>query len=138
MSCLNSAAFERISASAIKTRPEFNGPNIWNARLELADGSMFVLDIGWFIPELPASTIAITGPNGTITVDSRTGAAILQRNGQRESLKLAPLSQNWAGQLDAFAESIDRGEAKVATVHDGLRALQATIDCEESALLRSN
>lgn len=131
---LNNSAFTKISASALRTHPEFNGPNIWAARFEMADGSVFTLDIGWLLPELPESTVAITGPNGALTVNTRSGIGELLKNGAHEKLELPPLMQNWAGQLDVFAAAIERGEATVATVQDGLRTLSATTMCEAAYL----
>jgi hypothetical protein len=34
--------------------------------------------------------------------------------------------------LDIFAKAIDRREARVATVEDGLRSLEASLACEAS------
>jgi UDP-N-acetylglucosamine 3-dehydrogenase len=132
MTQFNNSTYRKISASALRTRPEFNGPNIWAARFEMADGSVSTLNIGWLLPELPDSNIAITGPNGALTINTRSGIGEFLRNGTRVKLELPPLIQNWAGQLDVFASAMDCGEATIATVHDGLRALSATTACESS------
>ena len=130
MQLFNASALVSADASALKTSDDFKGPNLWSARFKLADGSLFNLEIGWFIPDLPRNTILIAGPRGALEADLRTGRGSYQRGGKTEALRLDPLVQNWRGQLDNFALSIETRRVRQATIHDGLRALRATIACE--------
>jgi myo-inositol 2-dehydrogenase / D-chiro-inositol 1-dehydrogenase len=129
---LNPGQLLRVSACATTTDPQFKGPNLWNARFELKDGSLLVIDIGWFLPKLPPSTVTIVGPGGAVSVDARTGEGRADFRDGSAVIAGLPLTQDWKRQLDTFAEAIDRGRAEVATVYDGLRALAATIACERS------
>jgi predicted dehydrogenase len=105
---------------------------MWAAQFEAADGSVLQLNHGWFIPS--RSRVHIAGPHGALEVDLRSGGAeVWKKGGEAERIQTDPFfPQNWALQLDAFAEAIDRGEARKATVDDGLRALRATLACETS------
>jgi hypothetical protein len=66
-------------------------------------------------------------------VDIRKGEGQVSRDGRVEAFRSQPFAQNWAAQLDAFAEAIDTGGATGPTVYDGLRALEATLACEQAA-----
>jgi predicted dehydrogenase len=132
----NAAPLVRVHATAVRTQDFFHGPNIWSARFDVADGSVLALEIGWFVPDLPLCPVSMIGPNGTIEVNLRTGFGTIGRRGIRPrrnaNIKLEPLTQDWMTQLDVFAEAMDCGKAKIATVRDGLRALTATLACERS------
>jgi predicted dehydrogenase len=127
----NPAGLVRVHATATKSCPDLHGPNVWVAQFGVADGSLFQLNIGWFVAA--RWRVHIVGPQGTLDVDLQSGAGEFLQDGKAEKIRLDPLlPQRWACQLDAFAEAIDRGEARTATVDDGLRALRATLACETS------
>ena len=116
----------------MQTESDFNGPNIWSAQLSTADGSVLEIEVGWLLPSLPPSTISVVGPNGYAQLDMNSGQGVYSHGGKIEKISAGPLLQNWRRQLNVFAQAIDEGEAKIATVEDGLRALTSTIACEES------
>ena len=120
-------------AEAVRTAPDFAGPNLWSAQLGLADGSLLRLEIGWLLPELPPCAVEITGPDGHLALNPVTGRGTCRIGGREELLALPPMAPEWGRQYDAFAAAIDRGAAPEATVEDGLRALEVTKACEESA-----
>lgn len=131
--CWNSSPFTHIHATAMKTSRDFKGPNLWNASLQTADGSTLQMEVGWLLPDLPPCELSIAGPNGTVQLRLFEGRGEWRRRGRVEKLRVEPMKQDWARQLDAFASAMDRGRPVGATVEDGLRVLEATQACEESA-----
>lgn len=129
----NPSPWTRLQASAERTEPDFDGPNLWRAEIELADGSALDVRIGWLLPDLPPCAIAIEGPNGYLELNPSTGVGLWQIAGEARSFALRPLAPEWDRQYDAFADAIDRGRAEVATVEDALYALEVTAACEASA-----
>ena len=131
---LNPSPLVRVQALAVRTEPDFSGPNLWSAQFQTADGSALQVEVGWFLPMLPVCTsfARIAGPGGCAGVDLRTGLGDLSTGGVVHPVQTPPLAQEWAIQLDVFAEAIARGCASIATVRDGLRALAATTACEAS------
>lgn len=129
----NSAPLTQTQAMALKTEPDFDGPNLWSAQFRARDGSVLQLEIGWLLPTLPPSTISITGPRGSFQLRLADGAGELALAGVKTAVRVEPLIQNWQAQLDVFAEAIAGGKSRVATVADGLRALAATKACEKAA-----
>lgn len=127
------APWTSASAVAKQTSPEFGGPNVWDSRIELADRSTLNVKIGWLLPELPPSTVTIIGPDGRLDFNCGAGRGVLEIGSQETALQAPPLAPEWARQYAAFAEAIECGRAVVATVDDGLRALETTIACEQSA-----
>ena len=128
----NPSLLERVQAMAVRTEEDFEGPNLWSTQFSAADGSVLNLEIGWFLPALPRSALLILGPNGRLHLDLFAGTGEFAGDGTVEPLRIESLAQNWAGQLDGFAESIDRGKTQTATITDGLRVLVATTACEEA------
>lgn len=129
----NPAPWTRLRATAVRTAPEFAGPNFWEAAIDLADGSTLEVEVGWLLEKLPPGSVAIEGPNGQLHFDLSTGAGRWQIAGREAVLSLPPLAPEWKRQYDAFASAIEVGAATVATVDDGLRALEITAACEASA-----
>ncbi|MCA1686076.1 MAG: Gfo/Idh/MocA family oxidoreductase [Planctomycetia bacterium] len=129
----NPSPWVRLHASAECTEPDFEGPNLWHAEIDLADGSTLDVEIGWLLPDPPPCRVAIEGPNGQLALDPTTGLGRWRIGAESGTLALSPLSPEWGRQYDAFSEAIRRGRAVVATVDDGLRALEVTAACEESA-----
>ena len=121
----------RVQAKSIRTQ-DFGGANMWFAQFETRDGSIFELEIGWFLPHYPNSYVQLVGPKGFLEVDFVTGQGLVAINGREETLAVQPMKQEWSIQLDHFATAIDRGTAETATVKDGLRALTTSLACEES------
>jgi predicted dehydrogenase len=129
----NSSPWTRVSAFAQRTSPEFLGPNVWNAQVELADLSTLHMKVAWLLPELPPSTISVEGPLGRIQFDCASGQGEYEVEAERRVLSLPPLAPEWQRQYDAFARAIERGAADCATVENALRALEITAACELSA-----
>ncbi len=128
----NHSPFIQAMATAVRTEGDLAGPNIWSAMITMQDGSALQLNIGWLIPHVPASTVSITGPYGSLCVDLFAGTGQSEYAGNRETLSVAPLEQAWQRQLDVFAEAIDRGKAVEATVYDGWTAMAAARACERA------
>jgi len=129
----NPAPWVRVRASAERTEPDFAGPNLWLASVELADRSVLEIEIGWLLPEIPPCAVTVEGPNGRLELNPVSGAGRWRINGEQGVLSLPPLAPEWDRQYNAFAEAIDRGYATEATIEDGLRALEVTISSEVSA-----
>jgi predicted dehydrogenase len=98
-----------------------------------ADGSEIDIDIGWLLPELPPCSIAIDGPGGRVSFHPTTGACRWDVHGHGGPLTPGPMRPEWDRQYDAFAKAVAEGAATVATIEDGLRALEITTACEASA-----
>jgi predicted dehydrogenase len=130
----NPTPWTRVRARAERTATDFSGPNRWHATVDLADGSLLEVRIGWLLTELPPCEVAIEGPNGYLELDPSSGTGHCRIGGESATLALPPIAPEWDRQYDAFAEAIERGRAEVATVEDGLRALGVTSACELSAL----
>ena len=131
----NDSPWVRATAIAKKTQPAFAGPNSWNADIELADGSMIDLKVAWLLSEPPYSRVSIAGPAGSLTFDCLTGQGSFEVEAEGRSLALPRLRPEWRRQYDAFEKAIRHHRATVATVDDGLRALEVTAACELSARL---
>ena len=122
-----------VAASSRKTLDIFDGPNVWNARINFKDETTLEVQVGWLLAELPPSTIDIRGPSGQLHFNLATGRGEMRVVGLQQSLDWKPIAAEWHRQYDAFAEAIDAGTATRATVHDALRALEITAACELSA-----
>lgn len=129
----SSAPWQQASAVAQQTNPNFSGPNVWHADVESADRSTLSVKVAWLLPENPHSTVTLVGPEGRIDFDCTTGHGVIETSAGEQPFRTAPLAPQWRRQYDAFAQGIERGRALAATVDDGLRALEATIACEQSA-----
>lgn len=129
----NPSPWTRACATAEKTSPDFAGPNLWHAMIDLADGSALEVEVGWLLPELPPCVVEIEGPGGRLELDPIRGVGRWRIEGKSSLLDLPPLAPEWDRQYDAFAAALDRGRAEVATIADGLRALEVTAACELSA-----
>jgi predicted dehydrogenase len=129
----NGSPWTSVSAFAQQTSPSFRGPNIWNAHVELADLSTLTIKLGWLLPDLPQSAIAVEGPGGTIHFNCATGEGEYQVESEHRQLTLQPTAPEWERQYDAFAAAIEQGRAISATVDDALRALEVTTAGELSA-----
>ncbi len=127
----NSSPWAQVQAMATRTEAEFHGPNLWSAQFQCADQSLLHVEIGWLLPDLPPSGAEIVGPRGRMAL-SYAGSGVYYAAGKAETFSVPPYRQEWARQLDVFAEAMDRGRATTATVQDGLRALEASIACETS------
>lgn len=129
----NPSPWARAHASAVKTEADFNGPNLWDAQIRLQDGSIFHLEVGWGLPPpLPECRFRISGPRGWMDLNVRTATGRWCRGGEIHELKSIPMAQDWAAQLDVFADGLATGQVKQSTVKDGLRALVASKACERS------
>lgn len=133
VSLWNHSPWRNVSAVARQTSPSFSGPNVWSSRIEFEDQSTLDVKIGWLLPELPLSTVTVSGPEGRLDFNCVTGQGHLERGGVEQPFALPPLAPHWERQYQTFADAIDRGHADLATVLDGVRALEVTAACELSA-----
>lgn len=133
VSLWNHCPWQSVSAVAQQTSPLFSGPNVWNSRIEFDDQSTLNVKIGWLLPELPPSTVTVNGPDGRLDFNCVTGRGHLELNGVEQPFALSPLAPHWERQYQTFADAIGRGHAELATVTDGVRALEVTAACELSA-----
>jgi predicted dehydrogenase len=129
----NDSAWSAVSAVTQQSSPNFPGPNIWNARIDFENRSMLAVKIAWLLPDLPHSTVTIVGSEGRLDFDCVTGRGHVDVAGVEQSFMLPPLAPHWRRQYEAFADAVKRGRATIATVYDGLRALETTAACELSA-----
>lgn len=129
----NASPYTRVQAMAIRTEPDFAGPNFWSTRFAKEDGSVLTLDVGWLMPRMPVSEMSVAGPNGTLRVQFATGKGEARIGAEVRELSLPPTVQPWARQLDAFARAVDTGVSDSAPVSRGWDALVATKACEKSA-----
>ncbi len=128
----NPSPWTRVRARADRTELDFDGPNHWRAKIDLADGSLLEVEIGWLLPDLPPCSISIEGPHGRLHLNLGNGAGRRWIEGDSASLALPPMAPEWGRQYDAFALAIERGRAEGATIDDALHALEVTTACEES------
>jgi len=126
-----------ISAATQQTSPIFLGPNIWNAKIDFGNHSTLAIKIAWLLPDLPDSTVTIVGPEGRLDFNCVTGAGHIEAADVERDFTVPPLAPHWQRQYQAFAEAVKRGRATIATVYDGLRALETTAACELSAKVGS-
>lgn len=125
--------YTRASAVAVKTEADLDGPNLWSTQFAMADGSALTLEIGWLLPALPPLDLTIVGPNGALTMNMASGQGRFSTGGAGAAVSVPPIAQGWDGQLDTFAEAIDRGVSTIAPVQRGWAALVATHACERAA-----
>lgn len=133
VSLWNHGAWRTVSAVTQQTSPTFSGPNVWSSHIEFDDQSTLDVKIGWLLPELPPSTVTVNGPEGRLDFNCVTGRGHLELGGGEQAFTLPPLAPHWERQYQTFADAIDRGFADLATVSDGVRALEVTAACELSA-----
>lgn len=129
----NPSPWTRVRASAERIGSFLDGPNLWHAEIELADGSALEIDLGWLLPELPPCGVSLLGPNGEAELNPVTGLGHWRVGESLGVLNLPPLAPEWDCLYDAFARATDRGVAEEATIEDGMRALEVTAACETSA-----
>ena len=133
VSLWKNSPWRRISSVAQQTAPSFSGPNVWTSRIEFEDDSTLDVKVAWLLTELPQSTVTVNGPEGRLDFNCVTGQGQLEIGGVEEPFKLPPLAPHRQRQYQTFADAIDRGHANLATVDDGVRALEVTAACELSA-----
>lgn len=127
------ASWTRVRATSQRTSAGLPGPNVWHAVISQADGSEVEIDVGWLLPKLPPCSITIEGPGGRVGFNPTTGVGRWHIHGHRGALVPGPMRPEWDMQYDAFAKAVAQGVAAVATIEDGLRALEITAACEASA-----
>ncbi len=128
----NTSPYTQVQARAIKTEPDFAGPNVWLARYDMADGSVLEVEVAWFLPAFLPCEVSIEARGGSLRYDLSAGMGELRTRNKVEPFQLSPLSQPWARQLDGFAASIDAGRSLTAPIQRGWDALAATTAAEES------
>ena len=124
--------FVSACAQAIRTLPEFAGPNIWNVSLALDDNSLLQISVAWLIPEPGENRLTIIGPDGSLDVSLSTGKGCLLHRGRRRLLRLPRFTQGWHTQLDVFSRAITTRSAQGPTFADGLAVLRAAEACQLS------
>ncbi len=129
----NPSPWKRVRATAERSLPTLPGPNLWRAEVQLADESVLEIEIGWLLPELPPCGVSIEGPNGRLELNPVTGAGWRRIANHETTLALPPMTPEWDRQYDAFAAAIEGTAPVPATVQHGMRALEITVACEESA-----
>ncbi len=129
----NDAEVVDVHATAVQTRAEFDGPNLWSVQQQLADGSALRLQIGWLLPAIPSSTVQIEGPGGTLYVELSDGRGTFDTGDGPKQVEMTPMAQAWDRQLDAFAHALDTGEVTGATIENGLAALTEAQACSVAA-----
>ena len=133
VSLWKNSPWRRVSSVAQQTSPSFSGPNVWTSRIEFKDESTLDVKIAWLLTELPPSTVTVNGPDGRLDFNCVTGQGHIELAGVETPFQLSPLAPHWQRQYQTFADAIDHGYANLATVSDGVRALEVTAACELSA-----
>jgi len=129
----NPSSFSSVDAVATRTIASLPGPNLWHTVMRHEDGGLLHLEIGWLLPDNPASSLHAVGPGGWLHAPLAGGEAVLHVDGQTRSIALPAMRQNWARQLTLFADAIRDGVSRGASFDDGRHALAATMACEACA-----
>jgi predicted dehydrogenase len=125
----------RVTASAVRSRPELPSPNYHAAAIEYEDGSVAKLEVGWWVPHLWPGEVHVLGPTGSADLSRPEGYLRFHNGAEQEEIRL---DEDWQtvcfrGQLDAFAEAIETGVQRGADAAAGRDALDLTLAIVEAA-----
>ena len=125
----------RVTASAVRSRPEFPSPNYHAAAIEYEDGSVAKLEVGWWVPHLWPGELHVLGPDGSADLSRPEGYLRFHDGTSQEDIRF---DEDWqtvcfCGQLDAFAEAIETGVQRGADAAAGRDALDLTLAIVEAA-----
>ncbi len=125
----------RVTASAVRSRPEFPSPNYHAAAIEYNDGSVAKLEVGWWVPHMWPGELQVLGPEGSADVSRPAGRLTFHDGAHQEEIRS---DEDWQvvcfrGQLDAFADAIETGTQQGADAAAGRDALDLTLAVVEAA-----
>jgi predicted dehydrogenase len=125
----------RVTASAVRSRPEFPSPNYHAAVIEYEDGSVAKLEVGWWLPHLWDGELHVLGPTGAADLSRPEGYLHFHDGTSMEEIRFDDDWQTvcFRGQLDAFAEAIETGVQQGADAAAGRDALGLTLAIVEAA-----
>jgi predicted dehydrogenase len=127
---------------ALRSRPEFAGPNHWVATIGLSSGSVGQVEVAWLYPGDLRAEVVLMGPHGSMrgaTVAAREDAphrASLMaqwEDGGSQDEEIASATPNFAAQLAVFLDHLDAGTAPVPGIAEAMRSLALTQAVEEAA-----
>lgn len=125
----------RVTASTVRSRPEFPSPNYHAAAIEYEDGSVAKLEVGWWVPHLWPGELHVLGPKGSADLSRPEGYLRFHDGTEQEEIRF---DEDWQtvcfrGQLDAFAEAIAGSDQRGADATAGRDALDLTLAIVEAA-----
>jgi myo-inositol 2-dehydrogenase/D-chiro-inositol 1-dehydrogenase len=125
----------RVTASSVRSRPEFPSPNYHAAAIEYEDGSVAKLEVGWWVPHLWPGEVHVLGPAGSADLSRPQGYLRFHDGSDLEEIQFGDDWQTvcFRGQLDAFAEAIETGVQRGADAAAGRDALDLTLAIVEAA-----
>ncbi len=125
----------RVTAAAVRSRPEFPAPNYHAAAIEYEDGSVAKLEVGWWVPHPWPGELHVLGPLGSADLSRPEGYLRFHDGVQQEEIRFDGDWQTvcFRGQLDAFAEAIETGVQQGADAAAGRAALALTLAVVEAA-----
>jgi len=125
----------RVTASAVRSRPEFPSPNYHAAAIEYEDGSVAKLEVGWWVPHLWPGEVHVLGPAGSADLSRPEGYLRFHDGSDLEEIRFDDDWQTvcFREQLDAFAEAIETGVQRGADATAGRDALDLTLAIVEAA-----
>jgi len=127
---------------ALRSRPEFVGPNHWVATIGLSSGSVGQLEVAWLYPGDLRAEVVLMGPHGVVrgaTVAAREDAphraslTAQWEDGPSQDEEIATATPTFGAQLDPFLDHLDAGTAPVPGIVEAMRSLALTQAIEEAA-----
>jgi predicted dehydrogenase len=135
-------AARTAGAWALRSRPEFAGPNHWMGAAGLSGGSVGQVDVAWLYPGDLRAEVTVMGPRGVVrgaTVAAREDAphhASLSahwEDGTSYEEQLPAAAPDFGAQLAAFLDCVEAGTTPVPGVEEALGSLALTCAFEEAA-----
>jgi predicted dehydrogenase len=125
----------RVTASAVRSRPEFPAPNYHTAAIEYPDGSVAKLEVGWWFPHLWNGELHVLGCDGAADLSRAQGYLRFHDGKHVDEIRFDDDWQTvcFRGQLDAFAAAIATGVQHGADAAAGRAALELTLAVVEAA-----
>lgn len=125
----------RVTASCVRSSPDFPSPNYHAAAIEYDDGSVAKLEVGWWFPHLWQGELQVYGSGGAADL-SRPEGLLRFHDGTR--LEEVRCEEDWQTicfrrQLDGLVEAIETGVQRGADAAAGRDALDLTLAVAEAA-----
>lgn len=128
-------------AWSLRTDPDLAADNLTGGRLHYPDGSIALVEFGWFTQRLPRCELSFLGPSGELTIDAQTFDGTV-RTAAGERRITAPGSRNdrsFDRQLDRFLDLLTgRIDNPTPDLWDGLQALRTAEELAALAATRTD
>lgn len=113
---------------SLRSDPSLPADNLCGGRLRFDDGSIALVEFGWFTPALPRCELGVTGPKGSAVLDAKTFDLRVELAGDPRPTTRRHrgdrVCRSFTRQLEVFITMISHDNPADPGLADGLNALE--------------